>query len=188
MIKRLFYASLKLSTHQNSESKSSLYVLAIFYPLLLQWYKTLSEETLRKFLDYTFLLEVSIKGIVLTFTDDKAKRYEINKRLGRIGITAAAAFRKITSRAKEQLEKKCQKNPLVVKSIKIMAVGHLIIYDHKLQQAVGGKQSKKLESEIEEWIRTCKNIEKHNSTTQHSLAKVFSSRCFAYRLPNKSPQ
>ena len=28
-------------------------------------------------LDYTFLLEVSIKGSVLNFTDDKAKGYEI---------------------------------------------------------------------------------------------------------------
>ena len=54
-------------------------------------------------LDYTFLLELSIvKGNVLTFTDDKAKRYEINKRLGRIAATATAAYRKITGRAKEK--------------------------------------------------------------------------------------
>ena len=52
-------------------------------------------------LDYTLLLEVSIKGNVLNFTDDKAKRYEINKRLGRIAATATAAYRKITGRAKE---------------------------------------------------------------------------------------
>ena len=51
------------------------------------------------------LLEASaIKGNVLTFTDDKAKRYEINKRLGRITTTAAATFRKITGRGKEQLD------------------------------------------------------------------------------------
>ena len=57
-------------------------------------------------LDYTFLLEVSIvKGNVLSFTDDKANRYEINKRLGRIAATATAAYRKITGRAKEQLDK-----------------------------------------------------------------------------------
>ena len=54
--------------------------------------------------DSTFLLEASIKGNVLTFTDDKAKRYEINKRLGRITTTAAVAFRKITGRGKEQLD------------------------------------------------------------------------------------
>ena len=42
-------------------------------------------------LDYTFLLEVSMKGNVLSFTDDKAKRCEINKRLGRIAATATAA-------------------------------------------------------------------------------------------------
>ena len=46
------------------------------------------------------MLEASIKGNVLTFTDDKAKRYEINKRLGRITTTAAVAFRKITGRGK----------------------------------------------------------------------------------------
>ena len=50
------------------------------------------------------MLEASIKGNVLTFTDDKAKRYEINKRLGRITTTAAVAFRKITGRGKEQLD------------------------------------------------------------------------------------
>ena len=61
-------------------------------------------------LDYTFLLEVSIvKGDVLSFTDDKAKRYEINKRLGRIAATATAAYRKITGRAKEQLDKNVKK-------------------------------------------------------------------------------
>ena len=61
-------------------------------------------------LDYTFLLEVSIvKGNVLSFTDDKAKGYEINKRLGRIAATATTAYRKITGRAKEQLDKNVKK-------------------------------------------------------------------------------
>ena len=56
-------------------------------------------------LDNTFLLESSIKGKVLSFTDDKAKRYELNKRLGRIAATAAAVYRKTTSGTKEQLGK-----------------------------------------------------------------------------------
>ena len=60
-------------------------------------------------LDYTFLLEVSIKGNVLSFADDKAKRYEINKRLGRIAATTTAAHGKITGRAKEQLDKNVKK-------------------------------------------------------------------------------
>ena len=61
-------------------------------------------------LDYTLLLEVSIvKGNVLSFTDDKAKRYEIKKRLGRIAATATAAYRKITGRAKDQLDKNVKK-------------------------------------------------------------------------------
>ena len=57
-------------------------------------------------LDYTFLLEVSI----VSFTDDKAKRYEINKCLGRIAATATAAYGKITGGAKEQLDKNAKKN------------------------------------------------------------------------------
>ena len=36
---------------------------------------------------------------------------------------------------------------------------------------------KTFESEIEEWKRTYKNIEKHNLTAENRLAKVFSSRC-----------
>ena len=65
-------------------------------------------------LDNTFLQEVSIvKGNVPSFTDDKAKRYEINKRLGRIAATATAGYRKITGRAKEQLDKNVKKNLFV---------------------------------------------------------------------------
>ena len=61
-------------------------------------------------LDYIFLLEVSIvKGNVLNFTDDKAKRYEINKRLGRIAATATAAYRKKTGREKEKFNKNVKK-------------------------------------------------------------------------------
>ena len=64
--------------------------------------------------DYTFLLEVSIvKGNAMSFTDDKTKRYEIKKRLGRIAATATAAYRKITGKAKEQLDKNVKKNPFV---------------------------------------------------------------------------
>ena len=60
-------------------------------------------------LDYTFLLEVSIKGNVLSFTDDMAKRCEINKHLGGIAATATAAYGKITGRAKERLDRKVKK-------------------------------------------------------------------------------
>ena len=76
---------------------------------------TMAQDSQKNFeLDYTFLLEVSIiKGNVLIFTDDKAKRYKINKRLGRIAATATAAYRKITGRAKEQLDKNVKKNPFV---------------------------------------------------------------------------
>ena len=36
---------------------------------------------------------------------------------------------------------------------------------------------KTFESEIEEWKRTYKNIEKHNPTAENRLAKGFSWRC-----------
>ena len=76
---------------------------------------TMAQKSQKNFeLDYFFSLEVSNKkGNVLSFTDDKAKRYEINKRLGRIAATATAAHRKITGRAKEQLDKNVKKNPFV---------------------------------------------------------------------------
>ena len=74
-------------------------------------------------LDYAFFMEVSIKGNVLSFTDDKAKLYEINKRLGRIVGTAAAVYRKTTSRAKERLDKNVKRFHMFERSIKIMAVG-----------------------------------------------------------------
>ena len=64
-------------------------------------------------LDYTFLLEVSIKGNVLRFTDDKATRNDINKRLGRVAGTAAAVYRKTTGRAKKELDKNAKKLPCV---------------------------------------------------------------------------
>ena len=71
-------------------------------------------------LDYTFLLEVSIvNGNVLSFTDDKAKRYEIKKRLGRIAATATAAYRKITGRAKDQLDKNVKKIHLFDDQLKL---------------------------------------------------------------------
>ena len=92
MTRRLLYTNLKLATHQKFESNTLSLVI------------TTAQKSQKNFeLDYTFLLEVSIvKGIVLSFTDDKAKRYEINKRSGRIAATATAAYRKITGRAKEQ--------------------------------------------------------------------------------------
>ena len=77
------------------------------------------------------------------------------------------------------IRQKCQKkqNSVLRRSIKIMAVRHLIIYDHKLQPAVAWNKIKKLESEIEEWRTMYKNIENYNSTAENSVAKVFSSRC-----------
>ena len=51
----------------------------------------------------------NVKGNVLSFTDDKAKRYEINKPLGRIAATVTAVYMKITGRAKEQLGKNVKK-------------------------------------------------------------------------------
>ena len=98
--------NLKLGTHQRFESKNSLSAYNTLSLVI-----TMAQNSQKNFeLDYTFLLEVSnVKGNVLSFTDDKAKRYEINKRLGRIAATTTAAYRKITGRAKEQLDKNVKK-------------------------------------------------------------------------------
>lgn len=57
-------------------------------------------------LDCAFLLEVSIKGNLLRFTDDKGERCKIDKRLGR---TVAAVYRKTIGRAKTQFDKNAKK-------------------------------------------------------------------------------
>ena len=88
MIRRLCYANRKLGSHQNFESKNSLSALAILIPCYYNGTKLCQKNV---GLDYTFLLQVSIKGNVLNFPDGKAKRNEINKRLGRIAATATAA-------------------------------------------------------------------------------------------------
>ena len=46
----------------------------------------------------------------------------------------------------------------------------------KYNRQLAESKVKKLESENEEWKRTCKNIEKHNLAAENRLAKVFSSR------------
>ena len=74
-----------------------------------------------------------MKGNVLSFTNDKAKRHEINKRLGRIAATATAAYRKITGRAKEQLDKNV-KNKIHLFEDQIKSINN---HDHKLEPAVG---------------------------------------------------
>ena len=64
-----------------------LFALAIPCCLLLQWNKTLSErdaKRIEQLADYLFLLEVSLRGNTLPFTDEKAKRHEIKQRLAKI--------------------------------------------------------------------------------------------------------
>ena len=137
MTGRLFYANLKLGTHQKFESKNSLSALAILYPLLLQWHKTL-RKILNWIIPFCLLLEVSIvKGNILSFTDDKAKGYKINKRLGSIAATATAGYRKITGRAKEQLEKNVKKIYLFEGQLRSWQSDITNNHDRKLQLAVG---------------------------------------------------
>ena len=74
---------------------------------------------------------------VLNFTDDKAKRCEINKRLERIAATATTAYRKITGRANEQLDKNVKKIHMFEDQLKSWQFGITNNHDHKLQLAVG---------------------------------------------------
>ena len=65
-------------------------------------------------LDYTFLLELSIvKGNVLTFIDDKAKRYEINKRFGENRRNSYSRLQENNRQSKGEIRQKYQKNPFV---------------------------------------------------------------------------
>ena len=123
MIRRLFYANLKLGTRQKFERKK----LIICRGDALSFTITMAQNFVRKSsqkifqLDYTFQLEVLIKGNVLTFTDDKAKRYEINKRFVLIAAKATGYSRlqENNRQVKRGIRQKCKKNPRVRRSIKI---------------------------------------------------------------------
>ena len=72
----------EISYASNVSEQKPLFALAIPCSLLLQWHKALSEQNshgVEQLVDYTYLLELSIRGNILRFTDDKAKRYEINQ-------------------------------------------------------------------------------------------------------------
>lgn len=84
--------------------------LAIPCALLLEWHRFLSEKS-SQLVDYTFLLEAAVKGHVLSFTDDKAKRHEMNKSLATLAGSVANLFRKTKGRAKQELVNKVKKIP-----------------------------------------------------------------------------
>ena len=132
-------------------------------------------------LDYTFLLEVWIECNRVMYWPWHWQGQEIrNKQEFRKNCCNSYSHVQENNRqGKGVIRQKCQKkqNSVLRRSIKIMAVRHLIIYDHKLQPAVAWNKIKKLESEIEEWRTMYKNIENYNSTAENSVAKVFSSRC-----------
>ena len=77
---------------------------------------------------------MSSEGNILSFTDDEAKRYQINKRLGRIAAAATAAYRQITGRTKEQSDKKIHMPEDQLKSRQLDITNN---HDHKPQPAVG---------------------------------------------------
>lgn len=84
--------------------------LAIPCSLLLEWHRFLSEKS-SQLVDYTFLLEAAVKGHVLSFTDDKAKRHEMNKNLATLAGSVANLFRKTKGRTKQELVNKVKKIP-----------------------------------------------------------------------------
>ena len=160
MLIRFCYANLHQYASKNLE-RNALFALAIPYPLLLQWHRTLSEKISQKIselVDYTFLLEVSIKGNVLSFTDDKAKRHEINKHLAKIAGTAAAVYWKTTGRAKKQLENNVKKF-------------HVFEDQLKSWQSVGS-EVKTMATEIEEWKLKYNNIGKEKEALFNGMTKI----------------
>ena len=141
--------------------KSPLCALEIRYPLLLQQHKVMSEKssTKKKFeLDQTFLLEASIQGSVLRFTDDKATRNDIRKRLGRIAVTASAVYRKTTSMAKEELHQNVKK---------------FHVFENQLKsQQLAERKVKELESEIQGWKRKYQNIKKEKEDIFNEMTAI----------------
>ena len=101
--------NLKLGTHQRFESKNSLSAYNTLSLLI-----TMAQNSQKNFeLDYTFLLEVSnVKGNVLSFTDDKAKRYEINKRLGRNCRNSYSRLQENNRQGKGAIRQKCRKTSI----------------------------------------------------------------------------
>ena len=115
-----------------------LFALAIPCSLLLQWNKALSEQAskgVEQLVDYTFLLEVSIRGNILRFTDDKAKRDEINQHLAKIAGSVATLSRKTKGRAKQQLENRVRSPRNDTFNFKIVStIGGLSFSPSRLQK------------------------------------------------------
>ena len=81
---------------------------------------------------------MSIKGNVLNFTDDKAKRYEINNLLGRIAATARAVYKENNRQGKGAIRQKCQKKIHVFEDqLKSWQLDITNNHDDKLRPAVG---------------------------------------------------
>ena len=109
-------------------------------------------------MDYTFLLEAAVKGHVLSFTDDKAKRHEMNKGLATLAGSVANLFRKTKGRAKQELVNKVKKF-------------------HGFEDQVKSWQSvetlvKKLETELEEWKKKYKNVEKEKEDLFNQMTQI----------------
>lgn len=87
--------------------RKPIFALAIPWSLL-EWHRFLSEKP-SQLVDYTFLLEAAVKSHVLSFTDDNAKRHEMNKSLSTLAGSVANLFKKTKGRAKQELVNKVKK-------------------------------------------------------------------------------
>ena len=137
--------------------RKPIFALAIPCSLLLEWHRFLSEKS-SQLVDYTFLLEAAVKGHVLSFTDDKAKRHEMNKSLATLAGSVANLFRKTKGRAKQELVNKVKKF-------------HVFEDQVKSWQSVE-TQVKKLETEIEEWKKKYKNVEKEKEDLFNQMTQI----------------
>lgn len=103
--------------HQRFLEQKPFFALAIPSSLLIQWHKVLSEQNSQlQEVEQVPLLEVPIRGSILHFTDNKAKRHEINKHLAKIDGSETTLYRKTKGIEKQQLENKV-KNSMFMKVI-----------------------------------------------------------------------
>lgn len=79
--------------------RKPIFALAIPCSLLLEWYRSLSEKS-SQLVDY--LLEAAVKGHVFSFTDDKAKRHEMNKSRWDIEEQKLVGYRGILGKQEKQ--------------------------------------------------------------------------------------
>ena len=151
------------------------------YPLIKEWHKFISEKTLNAqevqvsasassgssgctvhAIDYALFLEGTIKGNVLCFTDDKAKRHEINQTLSKIAGFVANLYKTTRGRAKGALDGKVRKF-------------HIFEEQIKSSQEIQSEMMR-LQRQADEWKRKYKDIEQEKKDLWQQMTQIINER------------